>query len=113
MSTNYYVRENVCDCCGRYDELHLGKSSMGWQFTFQYNGGEYYKNVAEMRKWLEGKRIFDEYDKEISNDEFWQLVESKQKPEFKNHTIYCREHHGIREFEMLIDGYSFINVWFS
>jgi hypothetical protein len=36
MGTNYYVVENACECCNRYDEtLHIGKSSCGWAFTFQ------------------------------------------------------------------------------
>jgi hypothetical protein len=26
MGTNYYARYNACDCCGRYDEAHIGKS---------------------------------------------------------------------------------------
>ena len=43
MGTNYYTKINNCDKCGRYDKIHLGKSSAGWQFYFQYNGGKYYK----------------------------------------------------------------------
>lgn len=34
MGTNYYFRYNICSCCDRYDQLHIGKSSAGWQFTF-------------------------------------------------------------------------------
>lgn len=26
MGTNYYARYNACDCCGRYDSAHIGKS---------------------------------------------------------------------------------------
>ena len=26
MGTNYYHRTNLCDCCGRYDERHIGKN---------------------------------------------------------------------------------------
>jgi len=30
MGTNYYVAENLCECCDRYDEAyHIGKSSGG------------------------------------------------------------------------------------
>ncbi len=35
MGTNYYLIYNECKCCNRYDEIHLGKSSGGWKFTFQ------------------------------------------------------------------------------
>ena len=33
MGTNYYARTNGCECCNRYDELHIGKSSAGWCFA--------------------------------------------------------------------------------
>lgn len=26
MGTNFYARYNACDCCGRYDSLHIGKN---------------------------------------------------------------------------------------
>ena len=33
MGTNYYLRTNICEDCGRYDETHVGKSSCGWKFS--------------------------------------------------------------------------------
>ena len=33
MSTNYYLFENYCEQCKRSDELHIGKSSVGWYFS--------------------------------------------------------------------------------
>lgn len=42
MGTNYYIRTtegaDYCEHCGRgeqYKEIHIGKSSMGWQFSFK------------------------------------------------------------------------------
>ena len=36
MGTNYYHVSSVCPHCGRGDEdLHIGKSSMGWAFCFR------------------------------------------------------------------------------
>lgn len=33
MSTNYYWRRNICTCCDRYDELHVGHfAGGGWSF---------------------------------------------------------------------------------
>jgi hypothetical protein len=78
MGTNFYIRENECDKCRRHEEVHLGKSSAGWKFSFQYNGGRYYKNIEEMREWLKDKKIWDEYWCEISHRDFWSLVESKR-----------------------------------
>lgn len=35
MGTNYSLRRNICTCCGRYDEIHVGKKSWGWSFGFR------------------------------------------------------------------------------
>lgn len=35
MGTNYYLRINNCEPCGRYDQIHVGKSSAGWSFGFR------------------------------------------------------------------------------
>ena len=107
MGTNYYIRTKECKHCNRYEEIHLGKSSFGWQFSFQYNGGEYYKNIKEMEKWLKNKNIYDEYDEKVSYEYFWRLVEAKKKG--LNHTDECPE--DTRSFK--IDGYSFSDCEFS
>jgi len=84
MGTNYYMKYNLCDKCGRFDEIHLGKASAGWRFMLQYNEGKYYKNWKEMKEWLKkmikgGAVIKNEYGEEISLDEFINIVESKKK----------------------------------
>lgn len=111
MGTNYYVQTERCDKCGRHDDdIHLGKSSAGWQFSFQYNGGKYYKNVREMKKWLKDKIIKDEYGETISTIDFWKMVKAKQTPNNLNHAArYASEHQG----NMVIDGYSFTDCEFS
>jgi len=115
MGTNYYTQNELCKTCGHQPEgIHLGKSSYGWQFSFQYNGGQYYKNVDEMRDWLKDKKIENEYGAEISNDKFWEMVETKQNnPENLSHYHECAKKYGKREYELLIDGYSFTNREFS
>lgn len=35
MGTNYFWRDQPCGTCGRYDEVHVGKSSAGWSFMFR------------------------------------------------------------------------------
>jgi len=114
MGTNYYAKKEPCPTCGHAPEsIHLGKSSMGWQFSFQYNGGRYYKNVEEMREWLKDKSIFDEYGEKLSHEEFWKIVAAKQKPEFKNHAQQCRKEKSFGYLrEMVIDGYSFTDANF-
>jgi hypothetical protein len=115
MGTNYYTKTKKCPECGHQPEgIHLGKSSGGWQFSFQYNGGQYYKNVEEMKEWLKDKAILDEYGNSISNKEFWVMVERKQKEEKLNHAKFCHEKYPYtRETEHVIDGYSFSDCEFS
>ena len=114
MGTNYYTRENECNHCGRFDEIHLGKSSMGWQFSFQYNGGQYYKNVEEMKEWTKGKTIKNEYGELVKYDNFWQMVAEKQNDRNSNHAKYClKEYPGSESHEYVIDGYSFSDCEFS
>lgn len=110
MGTNFYVKQKRCKTCGHQAEasIHLGKSSHGWQFTFQYNGGRWYKNVEEMKKWLKSKHIEDEYGTTIPYNVFWQLVEEKQTKEKRNH---AKEYPSNRDF--MIDGYSFSDCEFS
>lgn len=82
MGTNYYgIGREACSECNRpYDdkEIHIGKSSAGWTFSFAWNDGEYYKTADEFKEWLKKKKIVDEYGREISNEEFWDMVKVKQ-----------------------------------
>lgn len=115
MGTNYYTLTKKCPACGHKPEgIHLGKSSAGWQFSFQLNGGEYYKNVPEMKKWLKGKQIEDEYGQKITHKSFWEMVAIKQKKKFQNHAEYVkREYPESSHTEYIIDGYSFSDCEFS
>lgn len=102
MGTNYYTKTEVCPTCGRSDEaIHLGKSSFGWKFLFQYNNATYYSDIPSMKKWLRGKQIYDEYDKKISKKQFWDLVEAKRDG-------LTGDYH-----EWDIQGYRFVNHEFS
>jgi hypothetical protein len=120
MGTNYYHRTNICECCNRYDETHIGKSSGGWTFSFQgfkkaYEDDET-EEVLSYADWLNrlqsGGKIFDEYGDEVSLDEFMALVEMK-KGEKRNHTIYCRTHHPGLDNWLDADGHSFSAGEFS
>jgi hypothetical protein len=76
MGTNYYVVENVCECCNRYDEkFHIGKHSYGWAFIFQ---GYKYDGLTTWQKWkeyLKGQIIRNEYGENVPYEEFVELVE--------------------------------------
>jgi len=120
MGTNYYHRTDICECCNRYKERHIGKSSMGWQFSFQgYNKD--YPEITSFEDWkkelqADGK-IFDEYGRESSFKDFVEFVESK-RAESNNHYDYCKKYSEERGYNMRDDwkdkeGYSFTFSDFS
>jgi hypothetical protein len=74
MSTNYYIRENECTCCNRYDEIHIWRSSMWNDFTFRANWYKYYKNYEEFIKFLEDKKILDEYWRTYDIEDFEKII---------------------------------------
>ena len=132
MGTNYYMRYNVCGCCDRYDEMHIGKKSYGWQFSFQGYKPDYIYSpegylgitdpseiyVSSWKEWQEyltkeGHYIFNEYDTEISFKEFKAMVEnSKKDPKNKNHTTECSNNYYDESFYDK-EGYSFNYTDFS
>ena len=102
MGTNYYYyRTNICKTCGRFEEAHIGKSSAGWQFSFQMPEGVVIKSIGAMRTFLDGKIIFDEYGKTVTHEDFWEMVESKQGKSRSEHQLVD------------VQGYDFIDCDFS
>ncbi len=91
MGTNYYARVKCCDACGRYDELHIGKSSAGWKFSFRGYKEHDPPIVSETgwREFLRTARIFDEYGKEVAYDEFWANAKHPQRANMRDHIDYC------------------------
>ena len=63
MSTEYFLIEDKCECCGRGNEISIGKSSMGWVFKLN---SDKYKSLEEWIPALLNGSIKDEYEKEIS-----------------------------------------------
>lgn len=65
----------------KVNRIHIGKSSMGWQFLFDPNHLKYYQpNRESVNQFLtqENYSIVDEIGEEMSVEEFWQLVDSKK-----------------------------------
>lgn len=88
MGTNYFALERKFSL--HRNCLHIGKSSMGWRFLFQ--GYQDYEldwdkphininSVEDWKEFLSNKEygILNEYDEEVSYDEFFEMVEEKQK----------------------------------
>lgn len=77
MGTNYYIR---LDNNNRDSDVHIGKSSGGWQFIFQTNPTYYHADKNSVNRFLKLHKdsLFDEYGANISIDDFWKLVEEKR-----------------------------------
>lgn len=91
MGTNFYARIKPCNECGlSKEEIHIGKSSYGWTFTF--HATDEIKSYKDWLIFLEDSHvlIFDECGDKISLEDFKEMVE-KKKDEKMNHAIYCKE----------------------
>ena len=118
MGTNYYVRKNHCECCGRSDrEYHIGKSSYGWAFTFQGYPWMHLTSWQQWKEFLKDQDIVNEYEDTVSYDKFVEMVETYKAPG------YVREdgHVNLRHNDQYKserdwtddDGYSFTTTEFS
>lgn len=87
MGTNYYMRYNRCYECDRYEEMHIGKMSAGWEFAFH--------GTETIRSWFDWKArlacpgviIVDEYGKGVSLAALEKIVESTRGQ--LNHKTEC------------------------
>lgn len=113
MGTNYYAVKKKPTIAS---PLHIGKSSAGWKFLFhevkkywcEYDEELEIHTFPQWKKWLEeniGKEyvMLDEYDREISLKDFFELVEEKQRIENKDNFRNAKN----------IDGYRFSDDDFS
>ena len=87
MGTNYYLRSNCCEHCNRYDDLHIGKQSIGWKFIFQAYKD---KNLTTVALWLQeirkpNNKVYDEYDRHIKDKESFiqDILQSIENPNLK------------------------------
>ena len=131
MGTNYYFvpKKNRIEKLNRmltqtdklfffigYSPIHIGKSSLGWTFTFQAT--EQYKSYKELLTFYENNKrlieIHDEYDKKIEIEEFKELVARKRK-EPNNHCLYMRKEYPGEDYGDYLDeeGNSFSKSDFS
>jgi len=116
MSTNYYLKYNICECCNRFDKIHIGKSSAGWQFVFRGHGEDFMPVLQTYDQWMdfienqlyeETAKIVNEYGKEIEYQEFINMVKEKQEnPKNKVHNFTAYNYIDVR-------GYNFCSTQFS
>lgn len=83
MGTNYYLREDACDKCGRSPEaLHIGKSSMGWCFALHVIPDEGLNSLEDWKvRWSRpSAKIFDEYGTEVTTTEMLNTISNRGRP---------------------------------
>jgi hypothetical protein len=101
VGTNYYAVYNECSCCGRFDELHVGKSfkTVRSYDTAVVNstrdsdiseGGKSKHMVGPIKSWSDwlaffkqtGVRVVDEYGVSVDLEDFierWKPIDNAQE----------------------------------
>ena len=98
MGTNYYVRYKICNVCNRYEELHLGKKSVGWKFSFQaIDLVDKDIEIKSYKQWLKfivdnEAVIYNEDGENILLKEFQDIVKNSLK-EKNDIVMYCKKEH--------------------
>ena len=119
MGTNYYIRTQP-SCGGKCDQhchgetIHLGKSSVGWAFSFRaYPEPSPFENevvtwpVNDYASWLrllDLGPVYDEYSREVTREELLAKIEAKRDgvntlyPELRDYLDDAGNHFIPREF---------------
>lgn len=86
MGMDYYYNYGRCECCHRYEQVHIGKSSAGWTFNFQ--GTEEIRSYADWLHFFESNpgEVVTQYGEIKTVDAFKELVEAK-RTERNNHAL--------------------------
>ena len=111
MGTNYYVVPNRPSV---REPVHIGKSSIGWMFSFQSQNEKWndppivWNTYPQVVDWLRKNTvekqdyvIMDEYDEIVPFDEFIDLVQHKQNDPS------CRNNPDNFSYSRNVDGYRF------
>jgi hypothetical protein len=117
MGTNYYTfterkckhkeKEEYCWNCFNtgFEKLHIGKSSVGWQFSFK-GYKHFIETFQDWEKFLKDKKIYNEYGEEVTYDELFDRILDKQSnPDNLNHTEYCRREYITNRTGELVPNY--------
>lgn len=120
MGTNYYHRSGHCDCCGRYDERHIGKSMV--MFRGYRPDPDWPEDptltLVTWEHWKAALRadgtIRDEYGREWDVNEFIAEVESTESRQRRRQFDWMEEHYSETPNDWLDpDGFSFCDREFS
>ena len=120
MGTNYYHRFGHCDCCGRYDERHIGKSMTmfrGYRPDPDWPG-DTTPTITSWQEWKAALRadgqIVDEYGREHDVEEFITAVEATDPDRRRRQFDWVQQYGATRDNDWLdADGFSFYAGEFS
>lgn len=89
MGTNYYWHESgerECPHCGHETKnLHIGKSSWGWNFSLRVHPYEGIYDLPDWEaKWNSAGAIFDEYGELVTAEEMRKIILDRP-PESRSH----------------------------
>ena len=91
------------------EDVHIGKSSGGWDFLFQLNDKKYYHDKASMIEFIKECQIVSEYGQTLTFDEFWNNVVSDRT--WNNKPTKRHRDSGYNEY-IVIDDLEFLDVEF-
>ena len=74
MGTNYYLRYNRCEHCGRYDKRHIGKSYPGWCFALHVYPEERINDLPEWEFLWQLGEIYDGYGNKVDPVEMKRII---------------------------------------
>lgn len=105
MGTNYYWRHNICDCCHRYDEMHICKSLRSFRGYFgEREWSDEHRRmlpapplVVSWRQWRDKLRsageVWDEYGTRQDTEEFIARVEAVPLADRRRQHDWVVEHY--------------------
>lgn len=87
MGTNYYIKHKERKV--NQPDLHIGKNSAGWEFSFQgYEENKYYgtPKLKSKKEWFEymflnSELIYDEYNQHIAFNKIVELINGSRNQE--------------------------------
>lgn len=104
MGTNYYLTTQACPTCGvsKHNNLHIGKSSMGWTFALHVYPDPFH-NINTIMDWV---RLFacptsiitDEYDRLIPGEEMLDIILNRHGEEVTNAGARLYGYHDINHY---------------
>ena len=80
MGTNYYWAQTPCKECGRFDERHIGKSSVGWVFALNIYPELGINDLPDWEERFARGVIRNEYGDRISPDEMRDTIMRRGNP---------------------------------